>query len=574
MVLNYLNQLFGSTRVVFELQQLFGYIKKLYANITIYDHLVGVANCVLYLMAFYLARILYRFIKINKKKYHIVFMISFFVLLQIASYIIGSVLGMDYTAYLLQLLFPYFAIYTTANYLFHKHRKAFSKTVLRILKFNFYALFNWIFIALATVYFLPNSSIIKSGFIRLFVFGLFIIFAIGLLFLRKIILEAIKNKNNLVLQRVLKMFYSANWLLITLCLFIWLSQAPLIIKIERLILSIFAFVIFYFTKWGVKSFFRWKIKTSIYKIEWEKIYRFLHLFFRLTLSPLIVVLIFHIWDVNVRGFILDLIGPRTLRKLIYLTILFSSFRVLMILSSLLLRIYMQDKLKNHFIEQRFQTLLHILSIFFKLILGTIFLFFMLLVLGVNPSPVFANFWVLTGGLMLGLQTLLKDFAVGAFMMFEDTFHIGDSVEVIGMSGTVEEVTLRVLKIRDSRGLLISIPFNKVDVIANRSRQYVFAVFNLIVDVESDIEKVRKVMHKAAEEVAKLSEFKDIVLEPLEVTIPVSISSSGVVCEGKLKIKAMSPKPIRAAYYAACKRLFEQEQIKLSQDFSDFKNLFT
>jgi small conductance mechanosensitive channel len=176
--------------------------------------------------------------------------------------------------------------------------------------------------------------------------------------------------------------------------------------------------------------------------------------------------------------------------------------------------------------------------------------------------------------MLGLQSLMKDLAVGIIMMFEDTFHLGDEVEVAGVSGQVEEITLRVLKIRDSEGALVSIPFNKIDVVINCNREYITCVFKLYFGVECEPKVIQSVMEESFKELVASGKFsKKTFKGNIKVFGPIKIDINGQFFEGKVNILPMSPKPIYAAYYEICRAKFDHLRIRFKSAELDFGNLF-
>src|SRR6185369_240604 len=79
-------------------------------------------------------------------------------------------------------------------------------------------------------------------------------------------------------------------------------------------------------------------------------------------------------------------------------------------------------------------------------------------LGVNIAPLLAGAGVVGLAIGFGAQTLVKDVITGAFILFEDTVNVGDVITVNGISGTVEKMTIRTLKLRAGDGTLHSVPF--------------------------------------------------------------------------------------------------------------------
>jgi small-conductance mechanosensitive channel len=73
--------------------------------------------------------------------------------------------------------------------------------------------------------------------------------------------------------------------------------------------------------------------------------------------------------------------------------------------------------------------------------------------GFNLGPLIASAGVIGVALGLGAQTIVRDVLSGIFMLVEDQYGVGDSVEVLDVKGTVEKVGLRITTVRDSNGTL-------------------------------------------------------------------------------------------------------------------------
>ncbi len=118
---------------------------------------------------------------------------------------------------------------------------------------------------------------------------------------------------------------------------------------------------------------------------------------------------------------------------------------------------------------------------------------------VNIAPLVASAGVV--GLALGLasQKLVQDVIAGFFILVEDQFRVGDSVEVAGVAGTVEEMSLRVTKVRDFHGVLHFIPNSEIGHVANRTRAWARAIADVGVAYESDLAQVQRVLTQLGEE---------------------------------------------------------------------------
>jgi small conductance mechanosensitive channel len=118
-----------------------------------------------------------------------------------------------------------------------------------------------------------------------------------------------------------------------------------------------------------------------------------------------------------------------------------------------------------------------------------------------------------GGLAIGFgaQSLVKDVINGFFILFEDQYAVGDFVTIGDTTGTVEEIGLRITKIRSFKGDLTIIPNGQIQKVVNYTRGNMLAVVDVGIAYEMDIEKSIKVIEMVAREYAQ--ENPDIVEEP-------------------------------------------------------------
>lgn len=96
---------------------------------------------------------------------------------------------------------------------------------------------------------------------------------------------------------------------------------------------------------------------------------------------------------------------------------------------------------------------------------------LLIELNVNVMPIVASFSVLGLGIGLASKSIIEDFMNGLLIIQENDFSIGDKVTIAGVTGTIENITLRKLHLRDIKGFMNYIPFSNVGAITNQSRDY-------------------------------------------------------------------------------------------------------
>ncbi|WP_245850451.1 mechanosensitive ion channel family protein [Longimonas halophila] len=98
----------------------------------------------------------------------------------------------------------------------------------------------------------------------------------------------------------------------------------------------------------------------------------------------------------------------------------------------------------------------------------------------------------------GAQTLVRDVISGIFLLFDDTLHVGDSVRIGSDVGTVEEVNIRLIKVRKFDGELLMIPAGELRTFGNRSVTFSRIVVPVGLSYEQDIDSILPVMQRVAD----------------------------------------------------------------------------
>jgi small conductance mechanosensitive channel len=164
-------------------------------------------------------------------------------------------------------------------------------------------------------------------------------------------------------------------------------------------------------------------------------------------------------------------------------------------------------------RRRLQTL----SATFRGMAQTVILFIGLMVflgkLNIDITPILASAGVLGIAIGLGAQSLIRDFFAGFLILLEDQFSVGDMVKIGETSGTVEQLTLRVTRVRGLDGSLTMIPNGSVGAVVNYSKGWSRVVLDIEVDYREDVDRAMRVMLETAKRMRKDSP-ADIIEEPL------------------------------------------------------------
>ncbi|MBZ5710529.1 mechanosensitive ion channel family protein [Nannocystis pusilla] len=153
-------------------------------------------------------------------------------------------------------------------------------------------------------------------------------------------------------------------------------------------------------------------------------------------------------------------------------------------------------------------------------------------LGVDTSPILAGAGLLGLAVGLGAQAFVGDVVSGFFILFEGMFHVGDRVRVGDVVGDVEEIGIRVLKIRDEAGVLHCIPNGEVRSVANHARLYVNAIVEFTLPYAADVQRI--VDDLKAHLVAYREQCPDI-LEDSEFVVQ-DLAATGVLIRTVTRVK--------------------------------------
>jgi small-conductance mechanosensitive channel len=144
-------------------------------------------------------------------------------------------------------------------------------------------------------------------------------------------------------------------------------------------------------------------------------------------------------------------------------------------------------------------------------------------LGVDIAPLIAGAGVIGLAIGFGAQTLVKDIISGVFFLIDDAFRVGDYVEAGTAKGTVEQISLRSMKLRHPRGMVFTIPYGGLKILQNFSRDYIISKLDFRVRYDADIDKIRKIIKRinkdfmADEELSQgmLSDIKSMGVRKME-----------------------------------------------------------
>jgi len=119
-------------------------------------------------------------------------------------------------------------------------------------------------------------------------------------------------------------------------------------------------------------------------------------------------------------------------------------------------------------------------------------------LGFNPMPFLAGAGILGLVIGFGAQSLIHDVVSGFFILFENTFLVGDAIEAAGAKGVVEAIEFRTTKIRDGDGRLHIVRNGDIKQVINYSKEYALAVVSIEMAYQADLPQVFAILKEAGD----------------------------------------------------------------------------
>jgi small-conductance mechanosensitive channel len=152
---------------------------------------------------------------------------------------------------------------------------------------------------------------------------------------------------------------------------------------------------------------------------------------------------------------------------------------------------------------------------------------MLEALRISVAPAIAGLGIIGVALGFGAQDLVRDYVNGALILLENQFSRGDVIQVAGVSGTVEDFSLRRTVLRDLDGRVHTVPNGAIVVASNMTRTWARLNLDVVVTHETDLEQVAAIVERVGREMAADPEWGKRILEPARMARVEAVTDLGI-----------------------------------------------
>ena len=210
---------------------------------------------------------------------------------------------------------------------------------------------------------------------------------------------------------------------------------------------------------------------------------------------------------------------------------------------------------------RERTLLSLFRNAFTITMVVLIAMLVLSQIGIDIAPLLAGAGVVGLAIGFGAQKFVQDIITGAFIQIQNAMNEGDIVELNGVSGTVEQLTVRSVGLRTIDGTWYLIPFSSVDQVANFSKDFAYYVADIGVAYRENIENVKQMMFDAFDKL-KESSVADNLLSDFVMFGVQELGDSAVVVRGRVMTKPGTQWGVGRAYREIVKNLSDERGIEI------------
>ena len=212
---------------------------------------------------------------------------------------------------------------------------------------------------------------------------------------------------------------------------------------------------------------------------------------------------------------------------------------------------------------RWRTLAPILRTSLLIVMVVFLLLTVLSALGVNTAPLLAGASIFGVALGFGSQKLVQDFITGLFLLLENAMQVGDWVTVSGLSGSVENLSIRTIRLRASDGSVHIIPFSAVTSVTNVNRGMGNAVIGVTVATAEDTDHVGALLKGIGAELRADKTYGPMILADLELWGIDKVDGSGTTLSGQISCTDSGRWGVQREFNRRMKRCLQREGIELA-----------
>lgn len=228
----------------------------------------------------------------------------------------------------------------------------------------------------------------------------------------------------------------------------------------------------------------------------------------------------------------------------------------------LFRDFMNSRATSAEDTRRIETLARVFRYVSTVVISLVTIMLILSELGLSIAPILGAAGVVGIAIGFGAQSLVKDFFNGFFLLLENQIRQGDVIEVCGRTGTVEDITLRYVRLRDTEGSVHYVPNSQITLVTNKSCDFAFAVIDVGIAYHENLTEVYAILHEVGELMQADEKINPKILAELEIQGVQELTHSTCTLRCRFKTVALEQWEVRRAFLGKLKCAFDAHGIEM------------
>ncbi|AMM26318.1 mechanosensitive ion channel family protein [Variovorax sp. PAMC 28711] len=228
----------------------------------------------------------------------------------------------------------------------------------------------------------------------------------------------------------------------------------------------------------------------------------------------------------------------------------------------MVRLRVEGRLEGTDGARRAETLGRVVRYLVAMVISAVATMLVLAEVGVSLAPILGAAGVVGLAIGFGAQSLVKDYFTGFFLLFEDQIRTGDVVKIAGIGGSVEDITLRHVRLRDYDGNVHFIPNGLVTTVTNMSRSFAHAVVDIGVSYRENVDEVMAVMAEVGAQLRADPAHAVRILADLDIAGVERLDDSAVILRCRFKVAPLQQWTVRREFLRRLKAAFDEKGIEI------------
>ncbi|HOB83218.1 MAG TPA: mechanosensitive ion channel family protein [Bacteroidales bacterium] len=213
-------------------------------------------------------------------------------------------------------------------------------------------------------------------------------------------------------------------------------------------------------------------------------------------------------------------------------------------------------------KKREDTLIRIFNGALRIVILILAILMILQELGLKIGPLIAGAGIVGLAVGFGGQYLIRDIISGLFLILENQYRIGDSIDINGVSGLVEDISLRKTTLRDINGTVHHIPHGEIKLVSNLSKNYARVNLDIGISYNTDLDHAISVINRTGKELAEDPAFSDSIISPPQFLRVNDFADSAVILKILGDTKPLKQWEVTGEMRKRLKIAFDREGIEI------------